>query len=301
MKKFYQQIKYVAVIVIAAFIIASCSSSKRAALAKVVAAAKTAQQNDAAMLEVMQQKKAEKIEEEKVDAAIAEKINNRLTGYKTQLDSFSTAVNFIDASIKSGKIYRKSKSQIKIQLKLLQNYTSNANLRLRRFKMIDEGLDIADKKLYKLAAFFGGGKYEIPAEKFELAAQAFAPVLDSVANFYNNYNDVERMATITVLGFADGTGFNKEGETYKKLQALLNDSAATKEMMNMKVSELRAKTIADLLEVVLAKKITGYKEIDFEYLENGRGEAFPSKKVNDYLVDDERRRVVLLFWSILPK
>jgi outer membrane protein OmpA-like peptidoglycan-associated protein len=288
----------------AALLSSSCSSSKRAALAKVIAAAKITQGGDAAKLAAMQQKKDEKAAEEKIDSTADANISVKLKEYKSKLDSFSTAMNFIDSTIKTGKLFRKNKAEIKIKLQMVGNYTSNAGLRLQRFAMIDEGLNIAQQYLFNLGAYFGGGKYEIPADKLEQAQQSFAPILDSIASFYNRYSGIERFATITVLGYADATGFNKEGQTYKTLIALLNDSTATKEMINQKVSALRAKNMADIMELILSKKIPNYtsiQKLDFLFFEIGKGEEYPSKKITDYTVNDERRRVVLLFWNILPK
>jgi outer membrane protein OmpA-like peptidoglycan-associated protein len=284
----------------------SCSSSKknRAALSKKMAAAKSAQQGDAAMLEAMRRKKEEKVAEEKIDSVINIAVSEKINSYKKKLDSVAGALNFIDSAITSGKLFRKNKAAIKTSLQLVNNYTADSRLRLMRFAMIDEGLNIAQQYLFNLGAYFGGGKYEIPADKLEQAQQSFSPILDSISNFYNRYNEVGRFATITVLGFADGTGFNKEGQTYKTLIAILKDSLATKEMINQKVSELRAKNMADVMETILAKKIPNYANIrtlDFLFLEIGKGEAYPSKKITDYTVNDERRRVVLLFWNILPK
>jgi outer membrane protein OmpA-like peptidoglycan-associated protein len=292
------------------FFATSCSSSKRAAIAKVIAAAKNTQQNnaarqsDAAKLAAMQQKKDEKAAEEKIDSIVNANIAAKINDYKNNLNSFSNSVNFIDSVIQTNKLFRKNKKEIKIQLKLVDNYIKDTKLRLQRFAMIDDGLNISQQYLFNLGAYFGGGKYEIPTDKLEQAQQSFAPILDSISNFYNRYNNIERFATITVLGFADGTGFNKEGQTYKTLVALLKDSLAGKEMINQKISELRAKNMADVMEAILYKKIPNYTNIrtlDFLFLEIGKGETLPSKKITDYAVDDERRRVVLLFWNILPK
>lgn len=35
-------------------------------------------------------------------------------------------------------------------------------------------------------------------------------------------------------------------------------------------------------------------------LPQGRGEEFPNPSVRDYKTDDERRRVVNVYWSLLP-
>jgi outer membrane protein OmpA-like peptidoglycan-associated protein len=282
----------------------SCTTSKRASLAKLVTASKKIEAVDKEKITTTFNKKEEKKVEENIDSTINANVSTKLNQYKKELDSFSKAISFIEANIKSGKLFRKNKNEIQAQVKKLENYTKNNNLKLRRFEMIENGLTISQQYLFNLAAFFGPGKYQIPTEKIKEAEQSFSPILDSLANFYNKYKDVERQATLIVLGFADGTGFNKESETYKTLTSLLNDSLASKEAVNQKLSQLRAKNIANIMELMLDERIPNYKNIqqlDFLFLETGKGEEYPSKKNINYSIDDERRRVVLLFWSILPK
>jgi hypothetical protein len=285
-------------------LLTSCFSSKKNALIKKLETAKSLAKDDAAKIGAMLQKKDEKANEEKIDSLINVNITNNINTHKAQLDTFSNSMSFIDSVISTGKLFRKNKAEIKAKLKLIENYMANSNVRLRRFQMIDEGLDIAEQKLFKLAAFFGGGKYEIPAEKVNDAKNSFSAILDSVANFYNKYNDLDKKATIVILGYADGTGFNKEGPTYKALVALINNGEPSKEKINQKLSELRANNIANLLEIMLAERIPNYstiEKIDFEYLQQGKGEEYPSKKITNYTIDDEHRKVVLLFWNILPR
>lgn len=282
----------------------SCSGSKRAAIKKELNAAKNMSKNDSKKIADINTIKTVKFNEEKIDSSINSNINQKLSYYKFKLDSLSTSISFLDSVIKTGHLYNKNKSEIIHQLKIIRSYKNDSIVRLRRFEMIDEGLSIAEQHLFNLAAFFGPGKYEIPSDKKSAAEQKFTPILDSLTSFYNKYKDVDRYGTVRILGFADGTGFNKESETFKTLTGLLNDSTASKEVINGKLSELRAKNIANLMEEILSKKIYNFnaiKNLDFIFLETGKGENLPSKKITDYTENDERRRVVLLFWSILPK
>jgi hypothetical protein len=217
------------------------------------------------------------------------------------------AVAFIDEKINtSRRAYRTNKVNIDSSFALIDRYKSRSNYRLRRFTMINESLDIIinQQHMFDLAAFFGSGKFEIPDDRKSVAEKSFSPLIDSLVAFYNRYADVDKKATLVILGYADGAGFNTESEIYPVLIEMLKDTTASKEKLNQKLSELRAINIGNLMEVSLEKKIPNYKEIksiDFFFVESGKGEEFPSKKVSDYKTDDERRRVVLLFWNILPK
>jgi hypothetical protein len=285
-------------------LLASCSGSKRAAIQKEISVAKELSVTESGMIDNAQVNKSLKLTEENIDSAINSNISILLNKYRSSLDSFDLAVHFIDSVIKSHKLFVKNKQGLNSQITYIRNYSSNSTKRLRRFQMIDDGLSIAKQYLFNLAAFFGPGKYKIPDEKIAEATERFSPILDSVSSFYKKYNDVSKFVTIRILGYADGTGFNKESETAKTLQFLLSDSLASKERLNGKLSELRAKNIANLLDNILSTKIDNYRNIqhlEFLFFETGKGEELPSKKITDYQVNDERRRVVLLFWSILPK
>jgi len=40
---------------------------------------------------------------------------------------------------------------------------------------------------------------------------------------------------------------------------------------------------------------------NFNYYAEGKGEELPKGKITDYKVNDERRRVVLIYWTVLPE
>ena len=40
--------------------------------------------------------------------------------------------------------------------------------------------------------------------------------------------------------------------------------------------------------------------LHFNYYNYGRGEAYPNQNITNYQKDDERRRIVMFYWSVLP-
>ena len=288
-------------------IMASCFSTKKAQLQETLSSATTIEQTDTKIVADTKSKVEARLKSEVIDSEIADSIKQKIGKYTVDLDSFKNAIAFINEKIStSRRDYKNNRSKIDSSFGLIDRYKSRANYRLRRFTMINESLDIIvnQQHMFDLAAFFGPGKYEIPVEKRPIAEQLFSPLVDSLVGFYNKYADVEKKATLVILGYADGSGFNPDSDIFKTLVEKLNDSTATKESMNQKLSEWRAMNIGDLMEYSIEKKIPNYtaiKSIDFLFVEKGKGEEYPSKLVNDYKTDDERRRVVLLFWNILPK
>ncbi len=301
-----KNIRFYSIILISLFLV-SCYGSKKAQMNQVLQQADAVQKAEAKIVEDTKQKVEDRLKSEDIDSEIADSIKAKIAKYSTDLDSFKNAINFIDSKINTSKwSYDNNKTQIGESFGLIDRYKSKSNYRLRRFTMINESLDVivSQQHMFDLAAFFGPGKYDIPDDKKDIAEKSFSPLIDSLVKFYNKYADIEKKATLVILGYADGSGFSPESEIYKNIVEKLNDSTATKERMNQKLSEWRAINIGNLMEYSIERKIPNYKDIkliDFLFVEKGKGEDYPSKKVTDYKTDDERRRVVLLFWNILPK
>lgn len=166
--------------------------------------------------------------------------------------------------------------------------------------MMEDGLNTATYTLFDLAAFFGPGKYAIPPDKVELAANSFSPLVDSVLSFYNKYKNFSQKATLVILGFADGAGFDTHSALYAELAGLIGRTEVAKVYLNKKLSELRAETLITQLQSQFMKKL-GDNNSKVEYLGQGKGEQYPLKSVTDYRLDDERRRIELCYWAILPE
>ena len=78
----------------------------------------------------------------------------------------------------------------------------------------------------------------------------------------------------------------------------------TRQQMNAKLSELRAKTIAKLLVDIIKTNeglIPNPRLLNYDIKWMGRGESLPyPDKVKDYKAVDKRRRMVSLIWNVLP-
>lgn len=303
MQKFNQTITLIAFSVL----LASCFGSKKAQIQASLMPATELEKADSKLIEDTKSKVQDRLKSEVIDANIADSIQFKIKKYSSDLDSLKNAISFINEKVNtSRRAYKDNKEQIAASFGMIDRYKSKANYRIRRFNMINESLDVIvnQQHMFDLAAFFGPGKYEIPDDKKDIAEKSFSPLIDSLVNFYNKYADVEKKATLVILGYADGSGFNPESEIYTTIVQKLNDSTVSKEKMNEVLSGWRAENIGNLMEYSIEKKIPNYKDIremDFLFIEKGKGEEYPSKLVTDYKTDDERRRVVLLFWNILPK
>lgn len=284
---------------------ASCVSNKKIAGAKDKLNAIEAQvQKENAEIKEIGTQAGEKLQANKIDSNILNRIDKRLNKSKAALDSSMLQVNQLNEILKDKKNTRKSfKTIILPVLDSLQKRSDQYAQRLALYMMIKDGLNVADFKQFDLAAFFGPGKYQIPEDKIDIAALSFSPVVDSLMLFSNKYSRYPRTATLIILGFADGTGITSGSDLYYTLLDELRKPQAEKEELNQKISELRAKELIKQLTNLYLKKASGFTEADklkIEYIGQGKGEALPVANIKDYTVDDERRRIVLCYWAVLP-
>lgn len=297
--------KNILTLLAAAAIMTSCVSNKKIAAAKNKLNAIEAQvQKENAEIKEIGTRAGEKLQANKIDSNILNRIDKRLDKSKAVLDSSILQVNQLNEILKDKKNTRKNfKTIILPVLDSLQKRSDQYAQRLALYMMIKDGLNVADFKQFDLAAFFGPGKYQIPEDKIDIAALSFSPVVDSLMLFSNKYSRYPRTATLIILGFADGTGITSGSELYYTLLDELRKPQAEKEELNQKISELRAKELIKQLTNLYLKKASGFTEADklkIEYIGQGKGEALPVANIKDYTVDDERRRIVLCYWAVLP-
>ena len=245
-----------------------------------------------------------KLGERKIDSNINKRIQNRLLTVKADLDSVNNEINNLKKLTSDLKTFRKNyRKEIAPKLALLDQYTKLYNDRLKVYLMLEEGLNIANYTLFDLAAFFGPGKYIIPKEQEAIAAKSFMPLVDSVISFSNKYKETPRTATLVVLGFADGQNINPDGPLFTTLTNMMGTTDVNKEGLNKKLSQLRAlELIAQLTKLYIRKlpDVQDYSQLKVEYIGQGKGEELPIPTINDYKEDDERRRIVLCYWAVLP-
>ncbi len=143
---------------------------------------------------------------------------------------------------------------------------------------------------------FDPGKYTVAPRIAASIGKFFEPVVNEIDLFTKKYPNFPLSLVITAKGYADATVISENSYLYKELKADLEFSSVTlsRENLNKELSNRRAKTIITLFQTYTKNK----EGIVFVY--KGKGEEFPDPKISDYKVDDSRRRVVLLFWSVFP-
>lgn len=279
-------------------------SGEKGRLKGMLNSASAQQEKEAVKIEEIGNKKDSLLGSGNVEPSVSLKIDNRLQTYQRRMDSIGKEIKVLQQKLNSPKEFTKEFRFIKTKIILIDSVVNkNASAREYIFRMIDDGLSKSKKNLFNLAAFFGPGGFIIPETKYEMATRYFSPVVDSLVKFSNNYASVVRTASIIVNGYADATSISSGSKLYKTLSAYLNKTEPGKEELNAALSALRAEEISKFLNKILKERFPDFKSIDkivFETVEEGQGEKFPDQAITNYMANDERRRVVIIFWSILP-
>ncbi|MEQ1675518.1 MAG: hypothetical protein ABL876_02380 [Chitinophagaceae bacterium] len=246
-----------------------------------------------------------KLKDNKIDSIINSRFDFRVGRIHIEIDSVSGEIAFLDSLMANKKDFRKTYKNIIIpKLATLDSFRNESLKRKQVYLMLEDGINTANYTLFDLAAFFGPGKYAIPEGQEEIATNSFAPLVDSVIKFSEKYKNFNQTATLVILGFADGTGFDPQSALYAELAGLIGKVPVSKQELNKKLSELRALTlIKQLQKQFLSKTGTGKTAapVNVEYLAIGKGEELPFSSISNYKDEDERRRIVLCYWAILPK
>jgi hypothetical protein len=245
-----------------------------------------------------------KLADGKIDSNINARLQQRLSVIKQQQDSIDKKITNIQSLVFNKKAFRNAyKNVVGPQLAELDSFYKSYEERMKIYLMLDDGLNTANYVLFDLAAFFGPGLYQVPSGQEQMAAQSFLPLVDSLVRFSNKYQQQPRTATLVILGYADGQNINSESALHDTLTSMIGVVDPGKEALNKKLSELRAVELIKQLKNLLKQKIAEIKNIDqfkVEYIGQGKGEEYPIPTIKDYKEDDERRRIVLCYWAVLP-
>lgn len=151
---------------------------------------------------------------------------------------------------------------------------------------------------------FQPGSYTIAPSVVANIGKLFEPAAQEIDKFSAKYPDIPMSLVITAKGYADATVISEGSGLYTKLKERLklsNKEPDSKEL-NKELSRARAEGVKELFrQYAESRNDNGIYKRTILYVFEGKGDALPNPEVKDYTVDDARRRVVLLFWSVFPE
>jgi flagellar motor protein MotB len=271
-------------------ILASCAGSRVQSLAKTTQETLELVKKEAQRaIELTMQK----VRAYEVDPDIGKEIVANLKTAEKQVDEQIAQANELD---KQG-----NREEI---LKFAERTNVIIQSALTDLKSLNDLYDISTFTQFETATFFPTGHYIIPQDKMDDAKKSIEPIVKRIIKFFGEHPRQRFVAVVVCNGFSDETPVAKESELYPNLLLKMNKANPTRQEMNKKLSELRAKTIATLLVDLIKVNeglIPNAKLINYDIKWLGRGEDLPyPDKIADYKADDKRRRMVSLIWNVLP-
>ncbi len=271
-------------------ILASCASSRVQNLAKATQEALELVKQEA---QRAIQLTTEKVRNNEVDTDIGQKVIRNLQGVEKKVDEQLAKVDEVDRSNNREAILRfAEQTNVIIQSALTD------------LKSLNDLYEVSTFSQFETATFFPTGGYIIPAEKMEEARVSLEPIVQRILKFIGEHPKQKFVAVIVCSGYSDESPIGKESALYQSVLDKMDKPNTTRQAMNTKLSELRAKSIAKLLVDIIKVNegmIPDPKLVNYDIKWLGRGEALPyPDKVKDYKAVDKRRRMVSLIWNVLP-
>lgn len=152
---------------------------------------------------------------------------------------------------------------------------------------------------------FEPGKYQVSPTVAKTISKQFEPAVKEIDIFTKKYPEFPLSLVITAKGYADATtiaaGTPLYSELREKLMKLSSQEPDSKEL-NKQLSRERAESVKTLFQSFATGSNTNeIFKTKVLYLFEGKGENLPDPKIDDYKLNDPRRRVVLLYWSVFPE
>ncbi|MCF3110365.1 hypothetical protein LL912_16390 [Niabella sp. CC-SYL272] len=240
-----------------------------------------------------------------IDSVLNNDVQRILDKLNGRLNSVQELALIMDAATKSRTSFKKgiNSSDILAKLIILDSFNTAQKKREEVYRMLKESVSTAKYQMFHYAAFFDPGVYRIPQSAMPSIRAHFTPIIDSLSYLSNKYAGIAREARIVFVGYSDSTPVARNGQLYKEMTKILDSDNPSQKLMNQLLSDLRAKEMVRNMKIVLGNntgKFKNFNTLKVGYVAYGKGEEYPSPRITDYKPTDERRRIVLSYWTVLP-
>jgi hypothetical protein len=227
--------------------------------------------------------------------------NQFILNYTDSLRSLVLEHIRTDSQVVMRRIKHRSVDSLTIRIAFLKKRLKED---LDNINLFDSLLATNTYNQFDIASFFNSGEFQMDVTAEPFKVMPFLRVVEDLLHFASKFPGKKLNGSILVLGYADAQQITP-GSTLDSIlrQSLGSTDSVPSPVLNKELSRLRAVTVAQVLSGVYGQKTEGGKifpGLSVEYIPQGRGEEYPNPKIRNYQVDDERRRVVLVYWSILP-
>jgi len=213
-------------------------------------------------------------------------------------DSVNTRLEYFNAIVHRPKNKSTKADALKYLASVKQQYDKDLN----NVIFLDDLFKASTFNRLNTAAFFGPGEYELDDSSAANASVIMKNIIKEAHDFSAKHADRKLKALFIVLGYADEQEISKGTDLYNKLAPITGSKKPDRQHLNTELSNRRASSIKNILKnqyKLVFPANEGYL-FSSSFIATGKGEQLPTGDIKNYQSYDERRRVVLLYWSILP-
>ncbi len=211
-------------------------------------------------------------------------------------DTVNAALNHYNAILND-----KSKlGNQKATRKYLKSIQKQYDWELKNIVFLDDLFKASTFNRLNTTAFFAPGEYRI--SDTSTAKVIIQEIIKKAHDFSIRHADRKMKAMFIVLGYADEQEIGKGSDLYNELVSSTGTHMPDRKRLNTELSNRRAASIKNILREQYRIGFADNKNKTFStsFIATGKGEELPQGKIKNYQPIDERRRIVLLYWSILP-
>lgn len=235
---------------------------------------------------------ARKVKDDEVDPDIGKEIINNLKGIIKNADSLLTVCAHLDSVGRREEILR----FMELAGAGIQNEKKTLNC-------LNDMYNISTHYQFETDTWFPAGVYGIFPNKRDEAQKPVGLIVHDIIKFLNDHPGQKFVVVTICYGYTDET-FVETESMQQAISRICTRGKLTRPELNIKLSELRAKRIVNLV----VDQIKCYEEfipkpelVNYDILWLGKGEELPyPDKIKDYKPEDKRRRLINLKWWVLP-
>lgn len=292
-----KQLLYLVFLFLTEIVIGSCNSQKKVIAAWEELRSKEPQVNaNEKALEDLNEQIKKKAESNEIDDTTAARIQRFVGVSKAEIDKLQAQKAILEGKTAIDKsdweTIRKNLEITNEMLKSTADKLAMINDLLSRTLVLKIDEDI----------IFETGKYKVSNAAAQTISKIFDPAANEIESFVKKYPGVDLSVVINANGFSDGTSIAEGTSLYKDLKTGIKSSKPTNKELNKELSRLRAEEAMGLFKKYFDQRFQPGKNLKgILYTFEGKGDELPNPKIPDYKIDDARRRVVLLYWSVFPE
>ncbi|MFT3932451.1 MAG: hypothetical protein QM726_02455 [Chitinophagaceae bacterium] len=222
-----------------------------------------------------------------------------VTFIKRLKDSVNARLAFYKVIIADSSKAYKDKGYINAYLNSIkQNYAKELN----NIIFLDDLFKASTFNRLNTAAFFAPGEYKLSGSSVNQASEVMNSIIAQAHDFSVKYADRKLKAMFVVLGYADEQEITQGTDLFNELAPAIGSDMPSRKQLNNELSNRRASSIKNILRDQYRKQFPASESYLFSssFVATGKGEMIPPGKLENLQSIDERRRVVLIYWSVLP-